>query len=664
MPQVKFGTNDEQSFGFTKSEKMIAVRTRSHRSLKSGPVLSAAAAEVNDGKLVLTFPEAGVEVYEVPTGATHKSLTDRKRSLRMMPDIQFAGGVLTDDQTGEPVVYTENIFIKFVDEAEPEDCRTVIREAGLTIKRDVTYAANAFFLGAPDGTGTQVFDMALALLERDDVEYCHPELIRYRAHHAIAPQQWHLKTTTLNGRVINASSNVEAAHRITKGAGVVIAIIDDGVDIDHPDFSGSGKIVAPRDATEGSNDPRPKDPPPWFADNHGTACAGVACANGESSGVAPEAKLMPIRLASNLGSQQEADAFVWAADNGADIISCSWGPPDGEWWNPDDPFHQRRVPIPPSTRLAMNYATDQGREGKGCVILFAAGNGNESVDNDGYASYERVMAIAACNDSGKRSVYSDFGDAVWCAFPSNDFGYPPFDHPEPLSPGIWATDRQGRFGYNSGLQADGDRAGDYTNSFGGTSSACPGAAGVAALVLAVNPDLKWQQVKELLSQSCDKIDPANGQYDDQGRSKIYGFGRLNAETAVQLAKPQPRDSVTIVRTFNSPLPDLQTVSVTLDVGESTPIKALAIHVDIVHTYIGDLVVTVVPPPSLGMSTITLHNRRGGATRNLQQVFDATMIPALAGFEGKSVQGLWTLQVRDNALRDEGVLQKFGLELDF
>lgn len=74
-----------------------------------------------------------------------------------------------------------------------------------------------------------------------------------------------------------------------------------------------------------------KDPHPAFTEDHGTACAGVACAAGlvRASGVAPKAKLIPIRLSSALGSQQEAEAFEWAANNGADVISCSWGPTDG-----------------------------------------------------------------------------------------------------------------------------------------------------------------------------------------------------------------------------------------------------------------------------------------------------------------------------------------------
>src|SRR5262249_3672086 len=197
-------------------------------------------------------------------------------------------------------------------------------------------------------------------------------------------------------------------------------------------------------------------------------CAGVACADGRfgASGVAPKARLMPLRMPLSLNSQRLADAFVWAADHGADVISNSWGPEDGLWFRPNDPRHSRAVALPDNIRLAIDHAVGNGRGGKGCVILFAAGNGNESVDLDGYASYEKVLAVAACNDRGKRSVYSDFGNAVFCSFPSNDFAYASESRPPPLTPGIWTVDRTGRAGYNPDPDT-GQIAGDpdlkYTN---------------------------------------------------------------------------------------------------------------------------------------------------------------------------------------------------------
>jgi subtilisin-like proprotein convertase family protein len=321
--------------------------------------------------------------------------------------------------------------------------------------------------------------------------------------------------------------------------------------------------------------------------------------------------------------------------------------------------------LPPSTRLAIDYAVANGRGGKGCVVFFAAGNGNESVDNDGYASYEKVVAVAACNDRGMRSVYSDFGAAVWCAFPSNDIEFPEVNHPAPLTPGIWTTDRNGVAGYNGGSAAEGDIAGNFTNSFGGTSSACPGASGVAALVLSISPGLKWHEVKDLLKKACDKIDPQGGNYDSlTGRSPKYGFGRLNALAAVTLAKPQPLSGITVKRVFDAPIPDLQTVPFSLSVADPAPVESVAVTVELQHTYIGDLVITLQPPPRAGLNALTLHNRTGGATKNLNKTYDATTTPALSRLAGKDCSGLWTLQIRDAAARDSGTLASFAISLTF
>ena len=539
MPQVRFGRKDEPVSSFRKSENLVAVRTRSGASVAEAAPSSRAAVELMDGTRILSFPEAGVDVFQVPTDVM--PLETRKARLRELPDTRFAGGVLVDEQSGEPVVYTENVFVKFVDSADPAECRRVLTQAGLIIKEELAYAKNAYFASAPEGSGMEVFAIAERLLQREDVEFCHPEIVRKRSFKVIGAAQWHLMTTTINSVTIAQSANVDTAHLTTEGAGTTIAIIDDGVDIDHPEFSGAGKVVAPRDATQQNSNPRPK----LEDDSHGTACAGVACAGGVNgaSGVAPAAKLMPIRLRSGLGSLAEARAFRWAADNGADVISCSWGPEDGHPFIANDPQHDQVVPLPASTRLAIDYAIQNGRGGKGCVVLFAAGNGNESVDNDGYASYVKVIAVAACNDRGKRSVYSDFGKAIWCAFPSNDFPHAPSGHPAPITTGIFTTDRVGADGYNPGSLTLGDLEGDYTNDFGGTSSACPGAAGVAALVLSVNPGLTWDQVREVLKDCCDRIDQPGGAYDQNGRSVRYGFGRLNAERAVQLAAPLPTREV-------------------------------------------------------------------------------------------------------------------------
>lgn len=664
MPKVYYSRKGEPGFDLELSPDMIAVRTRSGRPVTraGGPVPTPASAQLADGQLVLAFPDAGVEVYRVPVTRGGRSLEQRKQALNALPDVRFAGGVLVDPATRAPVLYTENLFVKFADSADSDACRAVLREMGLAIKSEPAYATNAFFVGAPEGIGRKVFDMAEALLARDDVEYCHPELVRERRSKLIYAPQWHLKKTTVGGVLIDQSASVDAAHLVTRGEGITIAVIDDGVDIDHAEFGGTGKIVAPRDVVGANDNPRPRS----SDENHGTACAGVACANGSvgASGVAPAARLMPMRLAAGLGSHAEAEAFRYAADQGADVISCSWGPPDGEWWNPNDPGHNAVDQPPAHTRLAIEYAATQGRGGKGCVVLFAAGNGNESVDNDGYASHPMVLAVAACNDRGKRSVYSDYGNAVWCSFPSNDFDLPEENHPAPLTTGIWTTDRTGSKGYNPGRTQDGDAAGLFTNSFGGTSSACPGAAGVAALVLAVNPALKREEVKDILKRAGERIDPQVGQYTAAGRSKFYGWGRVNAATAVALAKPQPRNEVTVSRRFDAPIPDLQTVSFALDVPDAQVVDAVSVAVDLAHSYIGDLVITVEPPAATGVAPVVLHNRTGGTRNSLKKVYDKASTPKLGGLAGKACNGRWTLKVRDAAADDSGTLASFSVRLVF
>ena len=248
MPIVHFGAKTAPAVHLEQSKDLLAVRTRSGRSItrSAGSVSSPVAAELDDATLVEAYPEAGVEVFRLPAGRRAKSLSSRKGALRKSPDVRFAGGVLVDPSTKEPVLYTENVFVKFVDRADPDDCLAAIREAGLQVKHQVAYATNAYFTGAPEGTGQKVFDIANALLRRPDVEFCHPELIRPRARKNIATAQWHLKKTTVGGVMVEAHANVEAAHTVAQGAGVTIAIIDDGVDIDHVEFSGSGKMVAPR----------------------------------------------------------------------------------------------------------------------------------------------------------------------------------------------------------------------------------------------------------------------------------------------------------------------------------------------------------------------------------------------------------------------------------
>ncbi len=499
MVTYTFGGKNGTRHVLHESSDMVVVRTRNSRNLKSSVISVKGKKALKDMEVVMEFPEADITVFK-----TRDSVKDRvfsrnkaRSALKMEPELRFVGKVLVEADGKTLVLYTENIFIKFHDNIDTDICEKILAQNELKIKQKPDYAKNTYFVNAPENTGLRIFEIAESLLGMKEVELCHPELIRKRGLKKIHQKQWHLKSTTINGVRVNAGVKADLAHKLSVGDSIIIALIDDGFEIDHPEFNQPGKVVHARDISSNSNDPRPKNP----YNNHGTACAGVAVAAGiNASGVAPGAILMPVRLSSNLGSIEEANAFKWATDHGADIISCSWGPEDGDWSDPEDPVHTTLIDLPDSTRLAMDYAISNGRNGKGCIITFAAGNGNEDCGYDGYASYEKVIAVSACNDRGKRSVYSDYGSTVWCSFPSSDFGYPPFNHPDPLTTGIYTTDRLGKAGYNT--------KGDYTDEFGGTSSSCPGVAGTAALILSANPELTWLQVRQIIKETCDRIDPA------------------------------------------------------------------------------------------------------------------------------------------------------------
>lgn len=522
MVSCRYGGEHGREVRLVDEEDLVVVRTHRRETTPDAvPLAGEPRSTLSDLAPLFTVAPAGVAVYQAPQGQA----AELAETIDQDPEVRFAGRGLRDE-FGAPVVYTENLFVKFADGVDESDCKQILADSGLRAKRPLPYAGNAWFAEAEEGTGREVFTLAEKLLHRSDVELCHPELVREISWNSAFPQQWHLQSTVVGDVPVDAHANVTSAWEIGQGDGVVIAVIDDGVDVEHEEFASSGKVVAPRSMSAESDDPRP-----LAGDDHGTACSGVACADGAhgASGVAPHAKLMPIRLAAALSSQNEADAFAWAADNGADVISCSWGPRDGNFLDPNDPGHNSRVPLPDSTRLAIDYAMSTGRGGKGCVVTWAAGNGNEDVGNDGYASYDPVIAVAACNDGGTKSTYSDWGDAIWCCFPSDNLRGPS------LTPGIWTTDRTGPPGYNPGDAAKGDEAGNYTHSFGGTSSACPGVAGVVALMLAENPELRPGEIKQLLRDSCDRIDDSNGEYTQGGHSRRYGYGRVNARAAVEAA---------------------------------------------------------------------------------------------------------------------------------
>ena len=290
---------------------------------------------------------------------------------------------------------------------------------------------------------------------------------------------------------------------------VTIAVVDDAIDTRHTEFA--GRILGEWDAASGAQSSRPVGWQP-----HGTKVAGLALAGGISvTGVAPKARLLAVRipaLAMRNGGITEAAGIRWAAEHGADVICCAWGPP-----NPTAESGR----LPKHTRRAIDWAVTHGRGGNGCVVVFSSGNGGNDIALNGYASHPDVLAVGACNCHGKRPDYSAWGDALWCVVPSND----------PRDP-IGAYDT-----YDTTTPVGSFLLGDtfYTSDFCFTSAACAIAAGVCARILSVNPSLTSRGVREVVAQSCRKIDIEGGSYDQRGHSPYYGLGCLDPVRAVDIA---------------------------------------------------------------------------------------------------------------------------------
>ena len=248
--------------------------------------------------------------------------------------------------------------------------------------------------------------------------------------------------------------------------------------------------------------------------------AGVAVADDPHvASFAPAAELMPVEvpsLAVTVDDPTLAEGLRWAADHGADVICCAWAP--------TRPTTESRV-FRATIRDALDHCLTRGRNGRGCIVVAAAGNHGADLALNGYASHPGVVAVGACNRTGTRVAYSGWGDALWCVFPSND----PHD---PVGTTMTYTTTA-----PVGSLLDGEAF--YTTRFGFTSAACAAVAGISACIVSANPALTAEEVRGVLSEACDRIDPDGGSYDPRGHSPFYGYGRPDAARAVAIARARP-----------------------------------------------------------------------------------------------------------------------------
>lgn len=318
-------------------------------------------------------------------------------------------------------------------------------------------------------------------LRRDaEVGYAMPDLYlarsgAYRPNDPLYSHQWYLTEV-----------EAAAAWDLADGsADIRVAVIDGGVQMDHPDLV--DKIVSPWDALEGDDDPSPGDEE--SQPSHGTSVACVATATTDNNegvaGACPRCSLIPIRLIHGglTAISSDVAAFEHALSADADIINNSWG--FGE-----------PVPAPLPLLAILGRVEGEGREGRGTVVVFASGNEGREVRSFEVQGQAEVLTVGATDRYGNAERYSNWGAALDLVAPTGAVTC--------------------------------DLGSEYTHRFGGTSSSAPLVTGLLALALAMRPELTADELRALAVGTARK-DPRLA-FDADGHHDAYGYGAVDPET--------------------------------------------------------------------------------------------------------------------------------------
>lgn len=357
--------------------------------------------------------------------------------------------------------------------------------------------------------------------------------------------QWGLNNPLNPATDINAC----AAWAIpgANGSGVKVGVVDTGIKLDHPDLTNN---ILQNDTYDSNLQSQPSHLSNdyqyyyynnqgqllYYKSNHGTHVAGIIGATGNNnigvSGVAPACKIVAVsnqlednglNISISLGY-----AIEWAAtrDGGADIINCSW------WFNNsffDSSFLEDRI----------LFALNEGRFGKGCIIVFSAGN-NQQWQYVHYPAYidPRIMVVGAMDREGIRAPFSSYGTSPDLELANNDVDL--------VAPGVAIRSLIVNM---INLQPNTISTPTTTASSGnvidqrfsdGTSMAAPHVSGTAALMLSVNPCLTGQEVRDIIEKTCQKVGGYN-YVNTAGRpngtwNNEMGYGLIDAKAATQMAK--------------------------------------------------------------------------------------------------------------------------------
>lgn len=486
--------------------------------------------------------------------------------------------------------------------------------------------------------------------------------------------QWHLRNTGQQGGKSGVDIRAVPAWDSATGEGVVIGIVDDGVEYSHPDLAPGHQTTLSHDFLDSDSIARPA----VVDDNHGTAVAGLAAARGFNgiglAGSAPSASLASLRLLGEATTdEQTASAMAWANDL-IPVKNNSWGPSDARLAprdHEDTSFPDLDLPEP-LWQSAVVQAVTHGREGRGTLFLWAAGNGQAEGDQgskDGFASLRQVIPVGAANNQGSAASFSEGGPHLVVTAPGD------------AKVGLATTDRLGDSGYNSfDDRYPGDYSSalvDYTRAFVGTSASAPVASGVCALLLELRPDLGWRDVKEIFLRSSTKLQstsrdwttrPAGDPSYPIKHHPRHGGGLVNALAALTLARdwtplaPETSLVATPLSSFPYTLPDAGKGNFARAFSFAGQpvlrVEHVSLHLDITHPFRGDLEIQLTSPSGVVSLFATATPKDFGAdypgyTFNSVRHWGE---PSALG------SGQWVLSIRDLSSEDTGVLNDATLTL--
>lgn len=468
------------------------------------------------------------DIGRLSKGATHGfELARRRRAARPVGQPPRPATFIDTESALLRTVYRE-VVVRFTPSSPGPARRALLRKYNLEVTRTNAFVRDQVVVVDRHGQrqGIELVDLSNALHEEGDtVRFATPNFVsQYRRHASvkIPSEQWHLRNAgRRSGQKAGEDVDARGAWEMTRGAPrVVIAVLDDGVDLDHLALKRRlwrnpyghreyGRDFTLPNAHPDHHNPRPKVFQTPYDDMdrndiHGTACAGVAVAdNPRCSGIAPRCRLLAIRIfqANEMAEDERVADAIRYAGRMASVISLSWSGGRS-----------------PDIQAAIEDV-GRSRHGRGVAVFAAAGNSARAVEWP--AADPNAIGIGASTDQGRIASYSNTGPQISVVAPSGG-GVAE----------IFTTDVSlpGR-GFNRGLASLGAADGLFTNDFGGTSSATPLAAGVGGLMLSVNERLSRDDIRLILQETTNKIGPKSS-YDLNGHSANFGYGRVNAAQAV------------------------------------------------------------------------------------------------------------------------------------